>query len=200
MEEIIPILIDILEQYGYIIVFLGTLIGGELVVLAAVFLASIGMLNIFWVVVLGMAGIILSDNFWYFVGTKMRKRINKLRKRFVPSKWQKKIDNFKDKFTDHYAKFLVVSKFVYGARILTLVTSGYQKIPYKSFALFNILGSTLWMVVIVFLGYVMGISWNYLAQYNESAKYYVLFGLLALFVIRYVSKRFINLNSFNGRR
>jgi len=204
MQDIVPILIDILEQYGYIIVLLGTIIGGELVILAAVFLASIGMLNIYLVVILGMAGIIISDNFWYFIGAKARGKLNysslsSPKSIFPFKKIQHKIDDFKEKFADHYAKFIILSKFVYGTRIITLVTSGYQNVLYKKFVIFNLIGSVLWMTIIVFLGYVMGVSWNYLTEYNESAKYYVLFGILILFVIRYIFNRFIKLDGKRHR-
>ena len=199
MQDLVPILIQILEQYGYAIVFLGAVIGGELVVLIAVFLASLGMFNIYLVVLFGMMGIVISDNLWYFVGTKLRGRLDYCKDRFCPKKYQYKIESFSEKFTDHYAKFLILSKFVYGARIITLITSGYQRIPYRKFVKFNLIGSTSWMGIIVFLGYVMGISWNYLAKYNEYAKYYVLFGLLVLFVIRYIFNKFIKLDDYGKR-
>jgi len=198
MQDIVPIVIDIIKQYGYVMVFLGTIVGGELIILAAVFLASLGFLNIYLVILFGLLGIIISDNWWYFVGTKIRGKLDYFRKRFVSLKYHNKIESFGEKFIDHYPKFLILSKFVYGARIVTLLTSGYKHIPYRKFVKFNLIGSCSWIIIIVFLGYVMGVSWNYLAQYNESSKYYVLFGVLALFVIRYIFNKFIKLD--DGQR
>lgn len=199
MEDLIPILFDILEQYGYIIVFLGTVIGGELVVLAAVFLASLGILNIYLVILISIVGIVTSDSIWYFIGTKVGGKIDYCRKHFCPAKYQHKIESFSNKFVGHYAKFIIGSKFVYGFRIITLVTSGYQHIPYNKFLKFNLIGSCIWLVIIVFLGYVMGFSWNYLAEYSEYAKYYVLFGVLGLFVVRYIFKKFIKFLDYEQR-
>jgi len=193
MEEIIPFVIETIEQHGYSIVFLGTIIGGEIVILAAVFLAALGMLNIYLVIILGMLGVVISDSFWYFIGTRIKGRLNQSTKTFFPKRYQYRIELFKDRFVEHYAKFLVASKFVYGTRIVTLITSGYQKIPYRKFLMFNFIGSMIWIVIIVFLGYIMGFSWNYLAKYNEYSKYYVIFGILILFMLRYIFKKIIRI-------
>lgn len=196
MESLAPIIIKILADYGYIIVFLGAFAAGELVILAAVFLASLGILNISLVIVFGLLGIILSDNLWYFIGTKLNNKFDYFKKFFYRFNYQKKVLSFKNKFNNNYRQFLIMSKFIYGVRILTLLTSGYQKIPYNKFVLFNLIGTLCWMVIIVFLGYVMGLSWNYLGQYSHYARYFVLFGLLILFVIRYVFKKLINYNHY----
>jgi len=199
MLDLVPILIQILTDYGYIIVFLGTIFAGELVILAAVFLASLGILNIYLVILFGLAGIVVSDNLWYWVGTRLNNRFEGLKQYFYTTKYQQKINSFKNKFDNNYSKFLVMSKFVYGLRVLTILTSGYQKIPYKKFVLFNLIGTLSWMIIIVFLGYVMGVSWHYLGQFSSSARYYVLFGLLILFVLRYIFNKLINFNS-DGQR
>jgi len=199
MSDLAPSLIQILTDYGYIIVFLGTMIAGELVILASVFLASLDILNIYLVILFGLAGIVVSDNLWYWFGTRLNNRFNFFKKYFYNTRYQKKIASFKNKFNNNYSKFLVMSKFVYGLRIFTILASGYQKIPYKTFVIFNLIGTLSWMTIIVFLGYVMGMSWHYLSQFSNSAKYYVLFGLLILFVLRYIFNRLININLHDQR-
>ncbi|MDO8668664.1 MAG: DedA family protein [Candidatus Buchananbacteria bacterium] len=190
---------QIINEYGYAIIFLGTMAAGELVILAAVFLASLGLLNIYFVIIVCLLGTIISDNLWYYVGGKLNNRFGRLRSYFHGGAYHAKIISFKEKFNVNYKKFLVMSKFVYGVRVLTLLTSGYQRIPYKQFFIFNSLGTLLWLAIVVFLGYVMGVSWNYLSSYNNYARYYVLFGLLILFVLRYIFKKLINYNHYDKR-
>lgn len=199
MESLIPIIIKILAEYGYVLVFLGTIVAGEVVILAAVFLASLDILNIYLVILCGLSGIIVSDNLWYLLGVKLNKRLGFFKKYFYLSRYHKKIAVFREKFNSRYRQFLVMSKFVYGLRILTLLTSGYQRIPYKHFVLFNLIGTISWMLVVVVLGYIMGMSWNYLGQYNDYARYLVLFGLLILFMLRYLFQKLINYNHYGQR-
>lgn len=195
MTEVISLLIKILEQYNYLIVFLGTIIAGETVVLAAVFLASLKILNIYLVILFGLLGIVISDNLWYFIGSRLKGRSRYGRKYFSLIRYQKNIDFFKKSFEHNCRQFLVMSKFVYGVRIMTIIASGYQRLPYKIFFTFNLIGTLCWLTIIVLLGYVMGFSWNYLSRYNNQAKYYVLLGLMFLFVLRYIFKRIIKFNS-----
>ena len=189
METLIPIIIEIIKQYGYVIVFFGTIFAGEIVVLAAVFLATLNILNIYLVILFSLAGVIVADNLWYLVGTKLKIFLNYFKKYFGGNKYQKKLTLFGEKFHNNYRYYLVMSKFIYGFRILTVLTSGYQKIPYKKFLVFNLIGTVSEMTIIVFFGYFIGISWTYLGQYSGYARYYALFGLLILFVIRYLFKR-----------
>lgn len=199
MDTLAPLIIEILKEYGYVIVFLGTIVAGEVVILAAVFLASLKVLNIYLVILFCLAGTVISDNLWYLIGTKLNNRFSYFKKYLYLTRYKKKIASFKEKFNSHYRQFLVMGKFIYGFRILILLTSGYQRISYKKFVIFNLIGTLCWLVIIVFLGYVMGLSWNYLGQYSHYARYYVLFGLLILFVIRYIFKRLMSYNNYGQR-
>jgi len=202
MEDTILLLIQILSQYGYIIVFWGAFFGGDLVMLASVFLASLSVFNIYLVILFGLAGIVTSDNLWYLLGRKSSGQPVYFRRYswFTGlKKYQSQIDFLKDKFAGNYGQFLIVSKFIYGVRIMTIIASGYQRLPYKRFFTFNLIGSSLWLVVIVFLGYIMGFSWNYLGQYSNYARYYALFGLLALFMLRYFFKKLLSINYYHER-
>src|SRR3989344_1235880 len=137
MTEVSLVLLEFLKQYDYLIVFLGTIIAGETVVLAAVFLASLKILNIYLVILFGLLGIVISDNLWYWIGSKLRGRLDYFKKYFSLVKYQPKIDFFKSGFEHNCRKLLVTSKFIYGIRIVTIIASGYQKIPYKIFFTFN---------------------------------------------------------------
>ena len=187
MEDLGQYAIQILQEYGYVIVFLGTVIGGEIVILAAAFLASLGLFNITWVIVLSFFGIVLSDSIWYSLGYSLHSFAKKYKKFFPLS--DDKMDTIRKQFNDHYGKFLVVSKFIYGIRILALMFSGYQKVSYKKFLRFNLIGTTIWLIILVLIGYTMGFSWGYLEQYSQLAKYWALAGILVVFLLRYVFNR-----------
>ncbi len=189
MQEFIPFILSILQEYGYIIVFLGAIVGGEIFILASAFLASLGYFNIYLVIVISAAGIVISDSIWYFVGFKFRRLLIRFRKFFL-SNWLKQ-SLFDQYFYDHYGKFLIMSKFLYGTRIATLVASGYKRVAYRKFLFFNLISITIWIFIVVILGYLMGYSWNYLEKYNSYARYFVIFGILLLFIIRLILNKFV---------
>ena len=199
METVIPILIEILRQYGYLIIFFGVMIGGEVILLPAVFLASLGLMNIFGVIVFGLAGTMISDSGWYLAGKKAKGK-NYFSRIINYEKYRPRIDLWKNKFNNYNAKILILSKFVYGTRIITLMSSGYQKLPYEKFLKFNFIGSFLWLAFIVVLGYGMGLSWQYLKIYGDYVQYLALFGLLALFVIRYAFQKAITILNYERNR
>lgn len=189
METVIPIIIQVLGQYGNLIVFLGVMIGGEAILLPAVFLASIGVMDLFWVLFFGLAGIMLSDSVWYWVGTKLHGRSDYVDKIINRQRYQKQIDLLRRKFTKHSNRILIFSKFVYGTRIATILYSGYRKITYETFLKYNFIGSFLWLILITLLGYGIGLSWQRLAEYNDYIKYLALFGVLVLFMVRYIVQK-----------
>lgn len=193
MQELIPFILQILQEYGYIIVFFGTIIGGELVILAAAFLASLGYFNIYLVLIVASAGIILSDSVWYLIGLKSRNYIIGFRNSTLLKRYKKGL--FDKYFYDHYGKFIILSKFIYGTRTITLLSSGYKQVPYRKFLFFNLIGIAIWIVIIIILGYLMGFSWNYLEKYNSYMRYFVLFGIAVIFIIRFIFNKLLKLNT-----
>lgn len=198
MSEISSFLIPILKDYGYVLVFIGTIIAGETVILAAAFLAFLGFFNIFIVIAISVVGTIISDNLWYLIGLKGHKFIDRWMERLcIPQGGH----NFIQKhFNNHYGKFLIMSKFIYGTRTAALVVSGHQKVNYRKFLLFNLFSIGIWIIVIIVLGYLIGFSWSRLEQYTSYAHYWIL-GLLALLVvIRLLFNRLIKYNNESGNR
>jgi membrane protein DedA with SNARE-associated domain len=66
--ELSPYLIELVQTYGYLAVFLGSLIEGDALVLVASFLAYLGKLDLLWVMVAAFFGTWLSDIIWFMLG------------------------------------------------------------------------------------------------------------------------------------
>ncbi|MFA4871819.1 MAG: DedA family protein [Patescibacteria group bacterium] len=194
MQELIPQLIQILHQYGYIFVFFGTIIGGEVVILAASFLAFLGFFNIFTVMAVALAGTILSDSLWYYIGFRGKDFISKYVEFFYLPKI--KFGFFQRNFNHHYGRFLIFSKFIYGTRTATMIASGHQQVGYKKFLKYNLIGTVIWLIVVVGLGYLMGFSWRYLDRYSDYARYWTLGLLTLVLIIRFIFKRLIKFKEY----
>ena len=198
-ENLVPIIIDIIKTYGYVIVFLGSIVAGEIIILLAVFLASLKLLNIYLVIIFSIAGVMVGDSLWFYMGSKLKDKVSFIGRFFKASKYHKAIASFAARYIKNYKKYLIISKFVYGFRVITILTSGYYKIPYRSFVIYNTIGTIIELSVVVFLGYTMGLSWVYLSRYSGQAKYLVLFGLLILFMLRYGFRKKMNYSNTYGQ-
>ena len=188
-SDLTPQLLEIMRHYGYVIVFLGTIIAGETVILAASFLAFLGFFNIFIVVGVGFAGTAISDSIWYYAGRRFQGAISFLGRFVGFSKiktgfWEKHFDR-------HYGKFLIASKFIYGIRAATLIASGHQKIKYKRFLRYNLISIGIWIVLMVCIGYFIGFSWDRLQKFNGLAEYLLLGIIVLVILIRFLFNRYL---------
>ncbi|HNP75005.1 MAG TPA: DedA family protein [bacterium] len=196
MEELIPMALHFLEQYGYLIVFFGAVAGGEIFILAASFMASLGYFNIYAVVLISLAGIILSDSLWYLLGRKGKNFILTCKNWLCLKNYHNRLlDRY---FNSHYGKLIILSKFVYGTRIVTMITSGYKKVPYRKFFYYNLLSIIIWIIIVVSLGYLLGFSWNRLSEYNSYIKYSLLLVLVGLAVLRLAVRQIIKFKHYES--
>ena len=196
MQEVIPLVIEIIRHYGYLVVFVGALVGGETIILAASFLAVLGFLSLPLVIIVSLLGILISDNFWYFLGYKFKRPLSFCRHNFCPDKFQPRVDSLKRQFNQHHRRLVFLSKFIYGARIMMLVFAGHEKMPYRSFFYYNLLANLFWIVLVITLGILMGFSWNFLEQYNYYSRYLVFSGLAILVALRFIFKKFLSFREY----
>lgn len=185
-------LVTIIQEYGYFIIFFGTLLGGEVVILIASFLAFLGFFNIYLVLLISTIGIIISDSFWYWLGWNSKDFINRSNFLFRLVRYPNYL--LENHFNHRIGKLLILSKFIYGTRTATLVASGYQRLPYRRFIYYNLISIFLWISIVVTLGYLMGFSWHYLERYNNYLQYFAFSGLIVLVVFKLIFRYFIRAN------
>jgi membrane protein DedA with SNARE-associated domain len=66
--ELSPYLLELVETYGYLAVFLGSLFEGDALLLVASFLAYLGKLDLPLVMFAAFFGTWLSDIIWFLLG------------------------------------------------------------------------------------------------------------------------------------
>lgn len=197
MNELLSQIISITQHYGYVIVFIGTILAGDLVVIAAAFLASLNLLNIYVVMFLGLTGIMLSDSFWYFIGYKFGAVFNGAGHRLLPRWLSLIIGRLQERFSFRLPRLLLLSKLIYGTRMITLIFIGKEKMPYNKFFYYNFIGSVYWLMIMVIIGYLAGISWHYLENYKIYSRWAAL-SVLAVFLLgRLLSRKLLVAKIFN---
>jgi lysylphosphatidylglycerol synthetase-like protein (DUF2156 family)/membrane protein DedA with SNARE-associated domain len=169
----------LLLKYGYLLLFLGVIFEGEAVLIAGSFLASRGYFNVGTVALVALAANTLSAQF-YYTAARVRGR-RWFEGRFpADSQYRKIIDWVANR--DNWV--LLVSRFVFGFRIVIPAACGAFGMPAARFTIINILAGLLWVVPTTLAGYYFG---EEVTGFVRGARQYTLtatlvVGLVALFV------------------
>lgn len=138
-------------SYGYIAVFVGTLLEGESILIAAGFAAHRGLLDWHWVVVVAIVGATLGDQLAFLLG---RWKGDALIERFaVLSEQKRRIHELLERYD---VLCVLAVRFLYGLRIAGPVILGSSRVPMLRFAVLNLIGAALWALVIAGVGFAFG--------------------------------------------
>ena len=162
-----PVFMDVSSAFAiqYAPVFLGLLLGGEVVLVPAVYLSAVGVLDPLSVFALALVATLVSDSLWYLFGKLMyqaRKLLPEeqestagLKRRFVHRMYARvapKIERLSAVFVENPIKILILSKFVYGTRTAMQVLSGMYRVPYRRYLIGDLIGSVLLILFTFALG------------------------------------------------
>ncbi len=142
---------EFLSNYGYIAIFLGTLLEGESIAIAAGFLAHQGYFALPWVIVSAIVGSLLSDQGMFFLsrakGSALLSRLPKL---------AAKVKALAEKMRSRrgaLTSFTLLFRFFYGMRNIAPIFLGISAISTSRFVLLNALAAVVWAVLFSFAGY-----------------------------------------------
>jgi membrane protein DedA with SNARE-associated domain len=166
---------QLLTDYGYLAVFVGSLLEGETVLLLAGYAAHQGYLSLQWVVLLAFCGGTLGDQVFFHLG---RRYGGALLRRFPRlARPAQRVDRLLLRF---HAALIVGVRFMYGLRILGPIVIGMSGVPARRFMLFNALGAAVWAVLVTVLGFLFGRALQLLladAEQYEAIALLLLVGL-----------------------
>ncbi|MAG44675.1 hypothetical protein CL633_02195 [bacterium] len=183
-------------RYGYWLVFVGTFLEGEAVLLVAGFVSYLGEFNLWSVILIACLAIILGDNFQYYMGMKLGKRFLKKFPCF------KKLNG---KFNKHSNKILLASRFMFGMRMACITMAGANRVNWKKFFKFNALSGVAWVMIMVFLGYAFGASFILLKKILKYSALSITVLIILAIIIYHERERFLKLIQkflpyFNSRK
>lgn len=142
---------SLLEQFGYLAVFLGTFLEGEAILVAAGFFASRGYLHVAGVSAVAFAGAFFGHVFWFWLG---RAHGVRLLDRFPSMK--RHVGKSVRVFERYGPMAIVITQWIYGLRITCAVIIGMSRIPLMTFLLYEAVSCAVWAMVITALGYYFG--------------------------------------------
>lgn len=142
---------QLIIAYGPGIIFAGTFLEGETIVVMAGFLAHQGILNPGTVAVCAFLGSFLGDQLWFYLGR--RHALNPLVTRITRRPAFEKV---LAAINGHPKKFILTFRFLYGIRTISPIAIGLSDIKVRDFVLLNAIAAAIWAIAFTVLGYVFG--------------------------------------------
>ena len=154
-----PSLTELVQQYGYFAVAIGTFFEGETILLLGGFAAAREYLRIELVIVAAFLGAIAGDQTWFQIGRHGGARAIARR----PG-WQAKAERIQQLLARWEIPLLLGFRFLYGLRNpIPFVVGAVGYSPWR-FLAFNVVGAAVWATAVGLLGYVFGETIEHLAD------------------------------------
>lgn len=147
----------LVAEYGYVAVFVGSLLEGETVLLLAGAAAHRGYLSFYAVTALAFCGGMLGDQLLFAVGRRygvdLLRRYPTLAARAEPARQAIK---------RHQNLLVVGVRFMYGLRLIGPFMIGMSEVSSQRFLYLNMLGAAIWAPAVVGVGYAFGHTLDWL--------------------------------------
>jgi len=174
-HHILDLLRGALVHYGYwavaaalLLENAGVPLPGETVLLLASFLAYTERdLQIKWIILVGTLAATVGDNLGYALGHYGgRSVLERYRSIFRVS--DVALARGEKLFVEYGAITILFARFVFGVRVIAGPMAGVLRMPWKKFAVFNLMGAAFWVTVISCVGYIFGSRWNVLMHFMRG--------------------------------
>lgn len=187
---------ELIKWGGYpglaLIVFLETgamvffLPGDSLLVVAGLY-ASAGKLNILYLNLLLIPMAIIGDATSYVIGSRSGPKIfNRPESRFFKPAHVKAAQDFYEK---HGGKAIIIARFMPLVRTFVPVVAGVAQMPYRRFAMFNVVGAAAWVLSMTLTGFLLGNLVPNIDKHIEKVIIVVVFLSILPGIIEYLKAR-----------
>lgn len=142
---------QLLHEFGYLAVFIGTFLEGETILVMAGFFAERGYLQIFAVMAVAASGAYAGHVFWFWLGrtqgVRLLDRFPRMKRHFG-----KGIRIFER----YGAPAIFITQWLYGLRITCAVIIGISRISAVKFLIYEAVTCVVWGIIIGAAGYYFG--------------------------------------------
>ena len=173
-------LVLLVDKIGYLGIFIGMFlestfvpIPSEIIMLPAGIAAAEGRFNLYLIIFIGILGNLLGAIFNYYLAIYCgRKIILKIGKYFFIK--EQTITNIEIFFAKHGAISTFTGRLIPGVRHYISLPAGIAKMHFGKFCLYTAAGSSLWVTILTYLGFLMGKNKELLTGYLHIAIKYCL--------------------------
>lgn len=194
ISQIGPWIDHLLRHHSYLaypILFVGTFLEGETILIIVAALARIAATShhpqahpdLFLSMLSAFAGSLAGDQTWFMIGRRKGKAV--LAKHPL---WQSRAERVYRILERHQNWLMLSFRFLYGLRNVTPFVIGMSPIKTSRFVIFNIIGAAIWAVSFAMAGYLIGVQ---VEQMIKRYKFLVLAGVGLLIAIIWLIRLYI---------
>ena len=180
-------LLSILQANGYVIMFILMVLEGPIVTYVAAFAASLGIFNIYYVLLISFFGNLTSDLIIFYVG--------KFGKRFVidryVSHWlkAKRIKKIRRYLKENPGKTIAAVKLTPPLPVPGIMLIGASEVPTRTFLFYASIVTLFYSLSMVVLGFYSGIYFGAMIKYVKDIVYLVGGFVLLVMIIYFFPER-----------
>ena len=177
----------LLHMYGYIIIFLITSITFSTGLVLAGFAAQQHYLNVYWIMIIACVGSFIFTEIYFIIS---RFGFNTLLARHP--KWSVKREEVRKRFKSKKGVLMacLLFRFIPGFRIMMPLLLGPLKVSFLFFSVCNFMGSVVWAVFFVFLGFYFGEAAGLFIKNMKQYEGYALIVIVVLAVLYWLVRRY----------
>jgi len=166
--------------------FVGFVFPGEIAVLLGGVLAFQHRVSLPAVLAVAVFGAIIGDTVGYWVGHRYGRRLlsGRLGRRIARREHLARAERY---LAERGGKAVFLGRFTAALRVMIPSLAGMARMPYRSFAVYNITGGAVWATTIVLVGYLAGASWQRAAHWASRIGLALLAIIVAGFALRLVA-------------
>jgi membrane protein DedA with SNARE-associated domain len=138
----------LLHQYGYLLIFLGTFVEGETLLMLGGYFAHRGYLDLGGVVATSFIAAVCGDQLFFHLG---RSHAKGLLARFP--RLRDKVNLALHRVEQHQVKVVLSMRFLWGLRIALPVALGLTSMSSRKFFWLNLLSAAVWSCVFALIGF-----------------------------------------------
>jgi len=198
LHDIAAFLVDTIGAMGYGGIFLLMFLEStffpfpsEVIMIPAGYLAYQGEMNLYLVVLIGIAGSLAGALFNYYIAMHFGRRflLKYSRYFFVKPETLDKLEAF---FQKHGELSTFNGRLIPGIRQLISLPAGLARMNLVKFSFYSALGAGIWIVVLVAVGYLVGSNATLVSQYLHTATVIALISIVFItlfYVVRQKRKK-----------
>lgn len=167
--------INALLEWGYVLLFIYSLGGGMIGILAAGVLSATSELNLYACILIAFVANVIGSMLLFVMGRYYKKDL-------MPyfRKHRRKLALAQMKIKQHGTFLIIFQKFIYGLKTFVPIAAGFARYDLAKFTLINTLATALWAVLLGYIGFAFGSLIAPIVDKIGSYPYLVPLFLLAL--------------------
>jgi membrane protein DedA with SNARE-associated domain len=178
-------LINLLKEYGYIILFIWSIFEGETGLVMAGVLSHTGDMNLFASIVVAALGGFVGDQIYYYLGKLNKewvlKELKAHRRKFAKAKLMLK----------KYGGWVIfIQRFIYGMRTIIPMTIGVLNYDPKKYAIINLISAFVWASITIIPSYIFGEEILEILKWLKHHWYIGIIFVITIFgILWYINKK-----------